>query len=77
MMGDEQDLHILGVIMMKYSFKKGLHKFAKKKGSMTKELTQLHAMMTFITMYPDRIMKEQHVSEIAFIIFLKEKEVMK
>ena len=32
MMGDEQDLHILGVIMMKYSFKKGLHKFAKKKG---------------------------------------------
>lgn len=49
---EEQEEHVLGVIMTKYSLKKGLQMF-KKKGeeAVATELQKLHCMETFIPVH--------------------------
>ena len=57
MTGDEQDLHILGIITTQYSLKQGLCIFDKKsEEDVTKKLTQLHDMKNFIALDPKKFL---------------------
>ena len=74
MMGDDQDLHILGIIITEYILKQGLQSFCtKSEEGITKELTHLHDNTIFIPMDPGSLTKEQLSSDIAFLVFLKDR----
>jgi hypothetical protein len=67
--------HVLGVaLVQQFSLKAGLKKFGPRgEKAVTKELTQLHDMVTYIPMDPREMTKEQRMDALASLIFLTEK----
>jgi hypothetical protein len=71
---DEWDEYAFGIALQQYSIKAGLKKFGEKgKAAVTKELKQLHDMVTFFPIDPATVTKEQRSKAIASLMFLKEK----
>ena len=69
------DAHVLGVTMaQQFSLHAGLKKFRYKANVLvTKELTQLHNMGTYVLMHPDEMIKDQNNQALRFLIFVNEK----
>ena len=64
----------LGVTLVRYSIKAGLKKFgARGEKAVTKELKQLHDMITFFPVKAEELTKEERTNAIASLMFLKEK----
>jgi hypothetical protein len=65
---------IFGIALQQYSIKAGLKKFGEKgQKAVTKELKQLHDMVTFFPIDPTTVTKEQRTKAISSLMFLKEK----
>ena len=70
----EREEYALGVILMQYSIKAGLKKFGVKgEEAVSKELKQLHDMLTFYPVFEASLTKQQKRDAIASLMFLKEK----
>ena len=67
--------HVLGVIMVQqFSLKSGMAKFGNcAKTAVTKELTQLHDMETYVPMDPDKMTRQQKAEALNSLIFLTKK----
>ena len=70
----EWEEYALGVIMMQYSIKAGLKKFGiKGEEAVSKEIKQLHDMLTFYLVFEASLTKQQKQDAVASLMFLKEK----
>ena len=72
MSGEELNYHIIGVVLeQQFSFKAGLNNFGKpgEKYSM-KELTHIHDMITFTTLDPKNLTREDRSKEMSLILLL-------
>ena len=75
-MSDQQVTeYVLGVIMVQqFSLKAGINKFGDRaKEAVTKELTQLHDMETYVPMDPDKMTPQQKSEALNLLMFLVEK----
>ena len=61
MLEEQMAEHILGVVMVQqFSLKAGMAKFGDRATTaVTKELTQLHDMKTYVPMDPDKMTRQQ------------------
>jgi hypothetical protein len=75
MTDDEVNHHIIGVVMAQhFSLKAGLKKFGVPgEEATTKELTQLHDMVTFIPMDPTKLSRADRLKALSSLMFLIEK----
>jgi hypothetical protein len=70
----EREEWALGIVLTQYSIKAGLNKFgARGEAAVTKELKQLHDMITFFPVDEKTLTREQKMKAIASLMFLKEK----
>ncbi|KAL7509413.1 hypothetical protein ACHAXN_008345, partial [Cyclotella atomus] len=71
---EEWEEYAFGIALQQYSIKAGLRKFGiRGERAVSKELQQLHDMVTFFPLDPSTIMREQRARAIASLMFLKEK----
>jgi hypothetical protein len=71
---DEWEEWAIGMALIQYSINAGLKKFgAQGEAAVTKELKQLHDMITFFPMDPNELTAEQKRKAIASLMFLTEK----
>ena len=75
MTGEQVYEHVLGIVMMQqYSLKAGLNKFGKEgEQAVTKELTQIHELETYVPVDPDKISAENKALALESLLFLVEK----
>jgi hypothetical protein len=71
---EQWEEYAFGIALQQYSIKAGLRKFGVKgEKAVSKELQQLHDMVTFFPLDPSTITREQRARAIASLMFLKEK----
>ena len=70
----EDEIRVFGSIMMQFSLKEGLRRFGEQ-GEMSaiKEMKQLHDLHAFYPRDPDSLTREERVTALSSLIFLKEK----
>ena len=76
MSGEELKYHTIGVVLsQKFSLKAGLKQFGKIRYKFSvKEMTQLHDMTTFITVYPKKFTRDDKIKSLSYLMFLVEKQ---
>ena len=74
---DHVVMHMLGVIFaQQYSVKEGIRLFGNRgRESMTKELQQLHDMVTYTPVHAHELTRDQRKEALSSLMFLTEKDV--
>ncbi len=73
-MSDKHKVVVWAYLMTQYNLKPGLCKFgAKGEQAAVSELTQLHAVDTWMVMDPTKLTREERAKALSLLLFLKEK----